>query len=109
MFDPLLTEAENIRRLFSINGGKALQKIFQRKIIGQVIEQRADGDTSPFEYRRATEDFRIAANEGLRSHTKGESITGKVGDEARSVTIVSSPASHRSREFRNPKPIDMAI
>ena len=34
VFDPLLTEAENVRRLFSVHGGKAFQKIFERKIIG---------------------------------------------------------------------------
>jgi hypothetical protein len=47
VFDPLLTEAENVRRLFSVHGGKGFQKIFQGKIIRKIIEERTNRDRVP--------------------------------------------------------------
>jgi hypothetical protein len=68
MFDPLLTEPQNIGCQFSIHGGKALEKILQREAIGEIIEQRPDGNARAFEDWRAVKNLRVAGNERFRGH-----------------------------------------
>ena len=68
VLDPLLTKAENACRLFSIHGGKRFQKIFQRKAIGQIIEQRPNRNARTLEDRRAVKDRRVACNKRFRCH-----------------------------------------
>lgn len=56
-FDPLLTEAENLCRQFSIHGGKRFQKVFQREAVREVVEERLYGDARAFKNGRAVRIF----------------------------------------------------